>query len=245
MIGAMSDIGNLRTVNEDYLDYYTCDDYKLYVVADGMGGHNAGDIASKICVNKIIEYIKKKYNKEERIEDMLMNAVKYANNVIYFKSLENKKYKGMGTTVTFAFVCNRKIYVVNVGDSCFFTIKNNYISKITKDHSLIQELIDDGVLSKQEAKEHPNKNVITRSIGIEKNVDADLFLLDEDDETFYLLCTDGLLRDIDYNEIVTHFNKDTKNLHNVCKELITLTKERGGRDNVSLIIFGGTSADDR
>lgn len=240
MVGAISDVGNLRNINEDYLDYYMCDEYQLYIIADGMGGHNAGDIASRICVQKIKEYINKNYDKED-VKEMLANAVKQANRAIYFKSLDNKKFRGMGTTLTFAFVENSKIYVVNIGDSCFFVIKNNSITKVTKDHSLVQQLVDSGVLTQDEAREHPNKNIITRSVGINQSVDADVFLLDKDENSYYLLCTDGLVNDITYSEIVPYVTKNKGSLERACRELVTLAKDRGGRDNVSLIIFGGTN----
>lgn len=242
MFGAMSDIGNLRTINEDYLDYYVCDGYQLYIVADGMGGHNAGDVASKMCVHKIKEYINQKYSQYDDIEKMLSDAVNFANRSIYVKSLDNKKYKGMGTTLTLAFVYCGKIYIVNVGDSCFFVIKNGEITKITKDHSLVQQFVDNGILTQDEAKDHPNKNIITRSVGINQNVEIDFFVIDEEDRSFYLLCTDGLVNDIDYREIVPYVT-GKKGLYDVCRELVALVKERGGRDNISLIIFGGTNND--
>ena len=242
MVGAMSDIGNLRLINEDYLDYYICDSYQLYIIADGMGGHNAGDVASKICVTKIKEYIIEKYSDDKNIEELLTDAVKYANRAIYFKSLENKKYKGMGTTLTFAFVYNDKIYIINVGDSCFFVIDENVINKITKDHSLVQQLIDNGILTPDEARDHPNKNIITRSIGINQHVEVDMFIINND-KSFYLLCTDRLINDIEDEEIVPYIENNKDNLYKACDELITLAKERGGRDNVSLIIFGGTNND--
>lgn len=243
MVGAISDIGNLRTVNEDYLDYYICDSYQLYIVADGMGGHNAGDVASKICVNKIKEFIVEKCWKYEDTKEMLKDGVNYANKCIYEESLKNKEYKGMGTTLTLAFVFNNKIYIINVGDSCFFVIKDDEIFKITKDHSLVQQFIDDGILTQDEAKDHPNKNIITRSLGIDLNVDIDLFVIEEEKDSFYLLCTDGLVNDIDYNEIIPYITKNKKRLYKVCSELVALVKERGGRDNISLIIFGGTNND--
>lgn len=242
MVGAMSDIGNLRIVNEDYLDYYICDSYQLYIIADGMGGHNAGDVASKICVIKIKEYIIERYSDDRNIEEFLTDAVSFANREIYFKSLQNRKYKGMGTTLTLAFVYRGKIYIVNVGDSCFFVIDNGEINKITKDHSLVQQLIDNGVLTQDEAKDHPNKNIITRSIGINHHVDIDMFIIN-DDKSFYLLCTDGLINDINSEEIVPYVENNKTDLYRACNDLVTLAKERGGRDNVSLIIFGGTGND--
>lgn len=243
MVGAISDVGNLRSINEDYLDYYICNKYQLYIIADGMGGHNAGDIASKMCVHKIKEYILQKYCEYTDVRDMLGDAVKYANSYIYIESLKNKKYKGMGTTLTLAFVFDGKIYIVNVGDSCFFAIKDEKIVKITKDHSLVQQFIDDGILTQDEARDHPNKNIITRSIGVGHNVDIDFFVIEEDEKSYYLLCTDGLVNDIDYKEIVPYIMKNKKGLYKVCSELVDLVKERGGKDNVSLIIFGGTRHD--
>ena len=239
MVGAMSDIGNLRVVNEDYLDYYICGSYQLYIIADGMGGHNAGDISSKICVRMIKEYIMKEYFDGIDLELLLKNAVQFANREIYFKSLENKKYKGMGTTLTLSLVHGDKIYIVNVGDSCFFSIGGSEITKITKDHSFVQQLIDNGVLSQDEAKDYPNRNIITRSVGINVSVEVDMFIIDND-KNFYLLCTDGLINEINQDEIVPYIEND---LYKACNDLITLAKERGGRDNVSLIIFGGTSND--
>lgn len=243
MVGAISDIGNLRIINEDYLDYYICDSYQLYIIADGMGGHNAGDVASKMCVNKIKEFIVKNFYEYENIKKMLVDGVNYANESIYIESLKNKEYRGMGTTLTLAFVFNNKIYIINVGDSCFFVIKDESILKITKDHSLVQQFIDNGILTQDEAKDHPNKNIITRSLGIDRKVDMDLFIIEENQDSFYLLCTDGLVNDIEYSEIVPYITKNKKRLHKVCSELVALVKERGGRDNISLIIFGGTNND--
>ncbi|BAK81064.1 Stp1/IreP family PP2C-type Ser/Thr phosphatase [Candidatus Arthromitus sp. SFB-rat-Yit] len=242
MVGAMSDIGNLRVVNEDYLDYYICDSYQLYIIADGMGGHNAGDIASKICVRMIKEYIINEYFDGIDLELLLKNAVQFANREIYFKSLENKKYKGMGTTLTLSLVRGNKIYIVNVGDSCFFSIDGREITKITKDHSFVQQLIDNGLLSQDEAKDYPNRNIITRSIGINVSVEIDMFIINND-KNFYLLCTDGLINEMNQDEIVPYIENNKNDLYKACNDLITLAKERGGRDNVSLIIFGGTSND--
>ncbi len=242
MVGAMSDIGNFRLINEDYLDYYICSVYQLYIIADGMGGHNAGDLASKICVTKIKEYILNSYYDGVETEKLLIDAVKYANNAIYSKSLEDSQYNGMGTTLTFAFVYDGKIYIINVGDSCFFVINDRKINKVTKDHSLVQQLIDNGVITQDEAREHPNKNIITRSVGVNEDVDVDIFVI-KNEECIYLLCTDGLIHDIKYEEIVPYIENNEGDFNKACEELITLAKERGGRDNVSLIIFGGTSND--
>ena len=161
MVGIKSDAGNVRELNEDYASFIEDERFKIYLVADGMGGHNAGEIASKLAVKSIIRYL---LEHSEEDENILLNAVKYANNEIYEISQKNDKCKGMGTTITGCFIKGDMIQVVNVGDSCCFSIKDNEIKKVTKDHSWVQELIDAGAITEEEGRVHPKKNIITRAL---------------------------------------------------------------------------------
>ena len=177
MLGALTDIGNIRQINEDYFSYSIIDDIEIYIVADGMGGHNAGEVASQVAVEAVIQYIKENKDTSD-LKALLKDAIVHANSVIYNKSKENPDLKGMGTTITAYFKKGNESMVANVGDSSCYIVKDDKISKITKDHSLVQQLIDEGTITEQEAKNHPNKNIITRAIGTSPDVDVDIFVLE-------------------------------------------------------------------
>lgn len=146
MVGLVSDVGLRRKLNEDSACYLERADFKIYVVADGMGGHNAGEVASKMAAEQIVQYIDENYSLECE-ETLISNAIKAANEDIYKFSKTNDKLNGMGTTVTAALVTPKFIYIANVGDSCCMAFKNGELKKITKDHSLVQELLDSGTIS--------------------------------------------------------------------------------------------------
>lgn len=243
MVGMITDIGNFRKINEDYVEYYIDETKEIYIVADGMGGHNAGEIASELAVSSIINYL----NNMEDVEDIeyeLIKAIKKANENIFKLSHEKQKYDGMGTTVTVAFVKKGKMVVGNVGDSsCYIIDKDDNIIKVTKDHSLVQQLVDSGSITEEEARIHPNRNVITRALGTSDLVIADTFLLDLKQIKKVILCTDGLTNDIKpkemYDIIVTNNNE------NACRILVESCKKKGGKDNISVIVFEGECSDDR
>lgn len=237
MIGFLSDVGMVRNLNEDSLCYHECEDYCIYVVADGMGGHNAGEVASKMAAEGIVEYIKINFYNEE-CSDILKKAIEKVNTDIYIHSMREKKLSGMGTTVTAALVVNNKIIVANVGDSSCLASKGDNIVKITKDHSLVQELVDLGTITEVEAANHPRKNIITRAVGTSDFVDVDIFVIDEDTYDIYLLCSDGLTNELTKEEIVSTINKE-KNPVTICNKLVNLAKYKGGRDNITVLLFGG------
>ncbi|MCG4578948.1 Stp1/IreP family PP2C-type Ser/Thr phosphatase [Clostridium cochlearium] len=243
MVGMITDVGNFRKINEDYVGYYIDETKEIYIVADGMGGHNAGEVASKLAVNSIIEYLKDIEDKED-IECQLIKAIKKANEHIFNLSCEKKEYEGMGTTVTVAFLKKGKMVVGNVGDSsCYIIDKDDKIIKVTKDHSLVQQLVDSGSITEEEALIHPNRNVITRALGTSDLVIVDTFLLELKEIKKIILCTDGLTNDITpkemYDIIITNNNE------NACRILVETCKEKGGKDNISVIVFEGECSDDR
>lgn len=243
MVGILSDVGNYRPINEDSVGYYVDNNIGIYVLADGMGGHNAGEIASKLAVDTIIEYIKKSVDFKD-LKTELENAVKYANVKIHELSKENKKMDGMGTTVTACFIKGEEAVVANVGDSgCYVIDKNDKIKKVTKDHSLVQQLLDNGSITEEEAICHPNKNIITRALGTYDTVEVDIFTLHLNEIKKIILCSDGLTNDVTpremYDIIIKSENEES------CRLLVELSKKKGGRDNISVIVFEGECKDDR
>jgi protein phosphatase len=236
MIGYYSDMGNFRKINEDYISYYVGRYVKIYVIADGMGGHNAGEVASQIAVEKVIEYIKNNEIKDIELEKILKEAIEYSNGCVYDLALKNNNLSGMGTTITAYITDGKRNIVANVGDSSCYGILNDKIQKITKDHSLVQQLLDEGTITKEQAKNHPNKNIITRALGIKLDLQIDLFEVEKLD--IVILCTDGLTNEVSVQEIYNYINEADDNMK-ACRNLIELVKSREGRDNISVMIFEG------
>ena len=236
MVGIRSDVGVVRSLNEDYAAYIEEEDYKLYVVADGMGGHNAGEVASEMAVNAVKLYVKDNYKRDG--SNVLENAILFANEKIYDKARCGSEYKGMGTTLVAALVYDDNVIVSNDGDSSCFGIIGNDIIKITKDHSLVQELIDSGSITEEEGRNHPKKNIITRALGTNNVVKVDIFKIDINTYDKYLLCTDGLSNEVLKEEMLREIN-DINDYNTACDKLVLLAKNRGGRDNITVLLFGG------
>ena len=237
MTGIKSDVGIVRELNEDYAKYVENEKFKAYVVADGMGGHNAGEVASKMATEKIIRYIEENFTEENK-EEILKRAVLYANKEVYSFSHKEEEYTGMGTTLTACLITNKFIQIANVGDSSCFGIRNKNIEKITKDHSLVQELLDLGTISEEEAAKHPQKNVITRAIGTKDWVDIDVFNIELGKFQTLMLCSDGLSNEINKQDILSIIN-EADNINIACEKLVDVAKSRGGRDNITVMLFEG------
>ena len=237
MVGIVSDIGMVRNLNEDYAKYLECNDFKIYVVADGMGGHNAGEVASKMAAEGIVNYVGENFSENTK-DVVLKNAIEKVNKDIYFHSLKNDCLNGMGTTITACLITKDWIKIANVGDSSCFGITNNEIIKITKDHSLVQELVDSGSISVNEAANHPKKNIITRAIGTSDKVNVDIFDIIENKYDKYVLCSDGLTNELTKEDIIKVINEE-KDLSLACERLVNIAKYKGGRDNITVLLFGG------
>lgn len=239
---AITDVGKRRELNEDYI--YTSDKMignlsNLFIVADGMGGHNAGDYASRYTVEKVIETVEELEN-ERDIEEIMQEAIYRANAYIYEKARTDIKLSGMGTTLVIASIKNQEVLVANIGDSRMYVINKN-IMQITKDHSLVEEMVTMGGLDKEAARNHPDKNIITRAIGVKEFVLADFFEVKLEKEDKILLCTDGLTNMLDDDEIhrIVQSNEDVET---AAKALIAAANEKGGRDNIAVVLiepFGG------
>lgn len=243
MVGILSDVGKVRKLNEDYVSFYEGNDFCLYIIADGMGGHNAGEVASKIAVETTIEYIKS-IDILDDMEDNLSHGIDMANKKIFKLSRSSKELSGMGTTITACLVKDNKMITANVGDSSCYIVKKDRVIKVTKDHSLVQQLIDEGSITEEEAAIHPNKNIITRALGTNFSVEVDIFEVNLENVNRVIMCTDGLSNQVRVEEMydIIMKNKDNKS---ACEQLVDLSKLRGGKDNISVIIFEGECRDDR
>lgn len=236
MIERISDIGNIRELNEDTFGVLEGKYFNLFIICDGMGGHNAGEVASKMAKDTILHTME--HDLHDSPVEALIAAIKEANQKIFERSASEKTMSGMGTTVTTAVSYDGKLDIAHVGDSSLYIIRDNEIKKITKDHSFVQELVDSGRISQADAKHHPNKNIITRAVGTNAEVAVDTYRLNTRKDDFFILCTDGLtdyLSDEEIlNEVTSHENKKDS-----IAALAEIAKERGGKDNITLVIFGG------
>lgn len=230
-----TDVGMQRSINQDYVMIVNepiGPFPNLYVLADGMGGHNAGEVASRIAVESVIEYAAGATgNSYAAIID---NMIDYANTQLYKMAAENSEYIGMGTTIVIATVIDGMLYVANVGDSRLYVIGNG-ITQITIDHSLVEEMVSMGRISREEARSHERRNVITRAVGVESSVIADLFEIEIETGHIILMCSDGLSNMVEDHEI-KRIVSSGDSLKDKVHKLIERANENGGKDNISVII---------
>ncbi len=194
---AESDIGKVRENNQD--SYYCAkeeDSLNLYIVADGMGGYNGGEVASSLAVAAVKGYFENNFassqNDRESILALIRSAIEYANMVVIEKAKSEKELEGMGTTLDLCFIYNNKLYIGHVGDSRIYRIRKEFIRKLTKDHSYVQQLVEDGKITKEEAVHHPKKNMITKALGVSSMVEPDVYVKGYLKDDVIVMCTDGL-----------------------------------------------------
>ncbi len=229
----MSNKGKVRGNNEDF--YHVSDsDIKLFVVADGMGGVNAGEVASALAVSSIVDYINSHYDVADRAL-LLRQAISSANSVVYNTSRSSSKYESMGTTVVCALIDGDMLNVANVGDSRCYLFSKNELNQISTDHSYVQELIDSGMLTKEQARVHPNRNLITRAIGIERFVKIDTFCIDWKPNDKLLLASDGLTGMISEEKMKDILNSDG-DCKSIVEQLIDAANNAGGCDNITAVL---------
>lgn len=206
----------------------------LFIVADGMGGHKAGDFASKHCVETVTNQIKQS-NLKTPIS-IIEQAVQAANKSIVEIAESDEDFQGMGTTFVAATVIGNKMYVANIGDSRAYLI-HEQIRQITEDHSLVEAMVKAGDLERKDAKSHPNKNVITRALGTSKMVSTDFFEVSLEEGDTVLLCSDGLTNMLEDEEILEIVSKFHKKLDKMGKELIKAANANGGKDNIAVVLI--------
>ncbi len=230
--------GRIRENNEDsfYIDEKNSG---IFIVADGMGGHNAGEIASNMAIETIKKDIGDNWDElialnDYDIHSTLRKAIEMANKKIYEQSLLHIELDGMGTTLTIALIINNKLYLGHIGDSRAYLINKNEIKQLTEDHTLVRELLKNGSITEVEAKNHPKKNIITKALGTELNTEPDIFNIELNNEGILILCTDGLTNMMDSDEILESFIGNSE-LQKTCDKLIDLANERGGYDNITVM----------
>lgn len=234
----MTDQGQVRPVNEDAGGvFYHTPNQVLAIVADGMGGHNAGEVASSLAVRTL-------ENKWNSIPDNLQaedaaawikEAINEANKIIFDHSRNDAALEGMGTTIVLAICTEDYLAIGHVGDSRAYLMKNGNINQVTEDHSLVNELLKTGQISEGDAEEHPRKNVLLRAVGTEENVEADIHTFTWQEGDTLLLCSDGLINKISDEEIKRLYSTEKDN-ETWSKELMHAANERGGEDNITLAV---------
>lgn len=225
--------GNIREINEDYY-YVPKEDGNLFILADGMGGHLAGETASKMAVETVVEELsKKEFKSTEELIESLKEAVRKSNEIVYKKSLEELNLRGMGTTISIGYVYDNKFFYTNVGDSRIYRIDGN-IEQITRDDSFVNYLVDLGEITEEEAKEHPKKNVITRAIGTSENLIPEVMSFDLNSGKI-LMCSDGLSNMVSNEEMLKVLQNEE--LEDSADELLEKALKAGGIDNITFIII--------
>ncbi|GEM00725.1 Stp1/IreP family PP2C-type Ser/Thr phosphatase [Halolactibacillus halophilus] len=242
----ITDQGRVRPYNED-TGGVVCNQDKqtLYVIADGMGGHNAGDVASAM----VLQYFQTHWPKERqftRVDDVeryLIKSIQTVNEQIYQKAKENDAYRGMGTTVVVVIIIDEMAVVAHVGDSRCYKLAEGQLRQITKDHSLVNALIHAGEITEQEARVHPKKNILTRAVGTDLAIDVDVTMVSCELGDTLLLCTDGLTNKLTDEEIKTIIQSVQK-IDDAGKQLIDAANARGGEDNISLVLINEQAGGD-
>lgn len=234
---SMTDIGRKRKVNQDYA--YTSEEPignlpNVFIVADGMGGHNAGDYASKVTVETLVAQIASSFEKNP--VRILGKAIEAANRLIFRKAHENPDLEGMGTTVVAATCMGRFLQVANVGDSRLYVVSREKITQITRDHSLVEEMVRMGGIARDEARNHPDKNIITRAVGVNDTVEVDFFTVELSEGDMVLICSDGLTNMLE-DEKICMILSGAGDIADKTRELVDAANENGGRDNITVIVI--------
>ena len=234
-IFSITDVGKVRKMNQDYV--FATDEPQgtlpnLLVVADGMGGHKAGDFASKFTVETLKEEIK--HSLKEGPKEVLLDAVQVVNKKLIEPAEKDIKLDGMGTTLVAATVIDHTLHFINVGDSRLYLI-NQEVKQLSRDHSLVEEMLRLGGISEEEAKHHPDKNIITRAIGVKEDVEADYYEYALKKGDVILMCTDGLCNMVNEDEIFTII-KSARDIVEAGQLLINRANENGGKDNIGVVL---------
>ena len=236
---AKSDVGKVRELNED--SFYisdSLDEIQLYILADGMGGYNGGEVASKLAIQSAKNYIESNFKEIEKDKDSIIqlvgSSVEYANMIVYEKSKENDELNGMGTTLDVCLIYNNRVFIGHVGDSRVYRIRKEFMRKLTQDHSYVQKLVKDGTITKEEAVHHPQKNMLMKALGCNAFVEPDVMVKGFLKDDILIMNSDGLTNLVSQEEI---FREAKKDIEQAPKELVNLANEKGGYDNITVIVI--------
>ena len=242
----ITDVGLKREGNED--SFSLDESLNLYVVADGMGGHQAGEVASQIAVEMITKSYRKWFENETREDELfglpdsslslqgnyIESSIKFANKVVYEMALEYEQYHGMGTTVVILLASPSLIIAANVGDSRLYLIRNGKIERLSKDHTIVSEQVEMGMMTEEEAETSPLKHVLTRNLGSVENVVPDVFEIEPSNNDRFVLCSDGLT-DLVSDEEILQMALNENDPENLCRQFVEKALKRGGHDNTTVI----------
>lgn len=233
---SITDTGRMRNANQDYV---FCEENaigsfpNLFIVADGMGGHNAGDTASRMCVEEVVSQVEK--STKVTPVGIFEQAVSAANEAVYRASVSDAALDGMGTTIVAAVVLGDTAYIINVGDSRLYVYKDR-LSQVTVDHSLVEEMVQSGKIQKEDMRTHPNKNIITRALGTNPSVKADCFEIEVREGDVLLLCSDGLSNMLEDDRIEEILKENSDDIKAAGECMVNEANEAGGKDNISVVL---------
>lgn len=240
---SITNIGRRREMNQDYM--FTSETAvgklpNLFIVADGMGGHKAGEYASKFAVETLVDTVR-----ESEIGEpvaVVKTALKKANRLLKSEAQKDISKNGMGTTVVAATIIKNVLYAANVGDSRLYVINREKIEQITRDHSLVEEMVRLGEMDKAQAKDHPDKNIITRAIGVTSDLTIDFFEMEIKPGDIILMCSDGLTNMID-DEDIRKIVLSQRDIVEIAEKLVNTANENGGKDNITVVLIDPFSED--
>jgi len=242
----ITDVGLKREDNED--SYSKEDSLGLYVVADGMGGHLAGEVASRVAVEMINKSVRKWLEEEAREDELfgppdsslslignyILSSIRMANRVVYEMALDHEEYHGMGTTVVILYVTPSLIIAANVGDSRIYMVRDGHLERLSKDHTIVAEQVEMGTMTEEEATTSPLRHILTKNLGSVETLEPDIFEIEPSGRDRFVLCSDGLTDLVSDDEIfeMTQKNKDPSNL---CRKLVDTVLKRGAHDNATIV----------
>lgn len=254
-----TDIGKQRQTNQDnYLTMRVCDNVTMFVLCDGMGGTNGGNIASNLAIRTFADFVEQELSSHIDSEDMcntdainfsklMSDAVSAANKAVYMRARENSELTNMGTTIVAALATDDEIHIANVGDSRMYLLEGKTLTQLTHDHSYVQMLVDMGQLTREEAATNPRRNILTRAVGTEPTVDADVMSLDMPKKgSYFVLCSDGLYNFVSEKDFIAIVRKKYKNYDDddydaeltlKTKLLVDTANSNGGGDNITIILI--------
>lgn len=246
MVYGVTDVGLVREHNEDCIDWDL--ERGLFLLADGMGGHNAGEVASDLAIQSVKRAMYDLLTPEViesgvvDFSNAIYDAIVFANQEIYEQAQERPECAGMGTTLVVVLVQDNRAIIANVGDSRMYYLRDGKLNQITTDHSLVQEMVDGGFLTEDEAQKSVSRNLITRALGIADDVDVDLHQQELKVGDIFLMCSDGLTDLVTDEEISTILNENKDDLETAAQKLVNCANDKGGKDNTSVIIIAAKKA---
>lgn len=239
-IFAKTDVGKERQMNQDFYYVSTNDNvnFKLCILADGMGGYKGGEIASSLATTSAKKYIEENFNKvehnKEELQILVKKAMEYANEVVYQKASTTEELEQMGTTLEICLIHENRAYIGHIGDSRIYRIRKDIMRRITTDHSYVEELVKDGKITREEAYFHPKKNILMKALGCTRQIEPDIMVRGFLENDIICMCSDGLTNMLTEEEIYNIIKSDIKN---ATSNLVAKANKQGGYDNISVIII--------